>query len=85
MMDEITRRRWEMRQNPAAFKPEEALKAALHDIEAGDLNPTHVVVVYNQPAGEDAQATGYYQAGKFSRLETMGVLAQALQIIGDRD
>lgn len=83
MQDEITRRRWQMRNRPQDFKPVEALKAMIHDIEAGDLKPDHIVIVYNQQAGEDSRATGYYQAGSFSRLEAMGMVAQALHIFGE--
>lgn len=82
-MDEITRRRWEMRQNPQAFKPADALKAILHDIESGELNPEHIVVVYNVKVDEEERATGYYQAGKFSRLEALGLLTQGLHVMGE--
>lgn len=84
-IDEITRRRWEMRKRPQDFKPVEALKAMLYDIESGKLDPAHIIIVYNYPFGEDDHATGYYQAGQFNRLEGMGLLAQALHIIGERD
>jgi hypothetical protein len=85
MMDEITRRRWAMRQRPQDFKPVEALKAMVHDIESGDLDPAHIVIGYNYPLGDGDHATGYYQAGKFSRLEAMGMLTQVLHIMADRD
>jgi hypothetical protein len=85
MQDEITRRRWEMQQRPTTFKPIEALKAMVMDIENGDLNPEHIVIIYNKAVGDEEHATGYYQAGRFSRLESMGLVAQALHIMGEKE
>jgi hypothetical protein len=85
VQDEITRRRWAMRQRPQDFKPVEALKAMIHDIESGDLDPAHIVIAYNYPIGDEDHATGYYQAGRFNRLEGMGMMTQVLHIMADRD
>jgi hypothetical protein len=86
MQDEITRRRWEMQQQrPTTFKPIEALKAMVMDIENGDLDPEHIVIIYNKAVGDEEHATGYYQAGRFSRLESLGLVAQALHIMGEKE
>lgn len=75
-------KRWEKQTDPNAHKPTEALHAALRDIEAGNLKPKHIIVVYCTDEGEQG-GTGYYQAGELNGyFAALGLLTRVTQIMG---
>lgn len=62
-------RRWKGHSSPGAYKPEEALHAALRAIETGESTPSHIIVIMT---GSDQ--TRYLQAGEAGTLEQLGLI-----------
>lgn len=87
---DLDAKRWSKNTQPSVHKPREALAAILRDIDAGNLDPFHVIVVYatrdpeNPDDPTDNGKTGFYQAGSADGyFGAMGILTRALQIMGD--
>lgn len=65
------------------WDPRDALKAALADIESGDLDPEALVIIYASPAGVDRIKTGRYASstsrhGKRDTFWMWGMIQKAL-------
>jgi hypothetical protein len=69
---DLVARRWERRTEPNEHEPIEALRAAVRAIEAGEIDPDHIVVCYHVP--EDPPRTGWFQAGLQSELGAEGLV-----------
>lgn len=85
MVDDFAARRWQKVSDPNQHQPIDALKAVIRDIEAGDLKPHHVVIVWcaDDGEGDAAGTTGFYQGGKLSGyFGALGLLTRELQIMG---
>lgn len=80
-MDEIGQRRWQQKTKPGDHKPIDAVRAILRDMESGEFNPNHIIIVYAN--NEDAEgATGYYQAGDAGYHGSLGIMQRAIQLMG---
>ena len=73
----LPRRRWE-RDIPVA--PVEALREAIRQIEAGDLNPTQVVIVFKSEA-DDETWLDVLNGGKAGTDERVGILYRAANLL----
>lgn len=80
MVDDITKARWGTKTSPNDHKPTDALKMALHNIETGEIDVDHVIVVYHHRTDH---GVGYFQAGDFTHFGAIGLLTRATQIMGD--
>lgn len=85
MVDEFTKRRWDVVQDPNKHKPVDALRVLADKIEAGEYNITHIVIAYTEgDSDEDPDArTGFFQAGNETHFGSLGLLARAMQIMGE--
>lgn len=81
MIDEISKRRWAMNSEPGAHKPIDAVRAILRDMESGDFDPSHIIIVYANNKDEGG-ATGYYQAGDAGYHGSLGIMALGIQLMG---
>lgn len=81
-MDEVTERRWKTKTLPTDHKPIDAVRMFLRQLESGELNPNHVIIVYAN--NEDCEgATGFFQAGDAGFHGQLGILTRCLQIMGE--
>lgn len=81
MKDELSQRRWATKTEPGDHKPIDAVRAILRDMESGDFEPNHVIIVYANNSDVEG-ATGYYQAGDAGYHGSLGILTRALQLMG---
>lgn len=73
----LSARRWENGGNlPDAHAPRDALEAAVARIDAGDINPTHVIIAFVE--GERA---GFMQAGKLNAYAQLGLLTHVIKMM----
>lgn len=83
-MSEITSlsaRRWAKDSDPNKFTPREVIVEALRQLDAGEVEAEHVIVVHGwyDPAG--VSNTGYFQGGEFRHLEGIGLLHRAIALM----
>jgi hypothetical protein len=80
---DLAEKRWtDGENNPRQHKPRDALLAALRDIDAGVINPDHLVVCYSLPNNDEAEC-GYYQAGCAHNglFHSIGILMRVVHIL----
>lgn len=70
---DLNARRWATADRTAAFKPVEALREAIRQIEAGEVPADHVVVCFG---GSDdcTNSSAWVQAGTFDTFQQYGLL-----------
>jgi len=83
MVDDLTRRRWDKDREPGNHKPIEAVRMFLARLEAGEINPDHVLIAYSNNAEDTDGATGYYQAGKLGYHGSQGLLVRVLHLMNE--
>lgn len=81
MTDDLLARRWKLKGEPGDHKPIDAVRAILRDMESGNFDPSHIIIVYANNKDEDG-ATGYYQAGDAGYHGSLGIMARGLQLMG---
>jgi hypothetical protein len=82
MVSEFERRAWDTRTDADKNPPALALKIALDDIERGEIDPVHIIVVHVQ-RDDKGEWVGYLQAGDLSTFAVEGVLARAARITAE--
>lgn len=81
----LAARKWGRDTNPANHQPQVALHEALRQLEAGEIEADHVMVIHGYHDDAGKSQVGYLQAGKFSELEQCGLLARALRLASQFD
>jgi hypothetical protein len=88
LADVRSQKRWETAQSPNDHKPEDALRAALRDIE--EFQPEHVVIVFGKISKEgDPETDGdlgvgitrFYQSGSYNVYAQDGLLNAARMLM----
>lgn len=74
---DLAARRWSTDQRVEAHRPRDCLAEMIRHIDAGEIDPAHVIVAYAMIDGE-ACSTGWLQAGRCNTLEQRGLLMGAL-------
>lgn len=77
--------RWRAKRSPNDHKPVEALRAALHAIESGEVDPLHIVVCIAGGSEEGGVKTSYYQAGTYNHHGQLGLLAATSDLMDKRE
>lgn len=72
-MVDLGAHRWGMGKCAADHAPADALREALRAIEAGELEPDHVLVTLTWPTGESRRAIRYLSAGKLDWVAQHGL------------
>lgn len=80
-MDELAKRRWDRNTSPNDHSPREALAAILRDIDSGELDVEHVIVVYMGKLKDDDPRVGYYQSGSAEWIQTLGMLERTKYLL----
>jgi hypothetical protein len=70
-------RQRELLEAKSRWTPREALEAALADIDAGDLDPDAICVIYLCPMSKQGQRVGRYVGAQTERRQVFG-----LELIG---
>lgn len=73
----LTARKWQRDTNPKSHAPETALREALRQLEAGEIQADHIMVIHAHHTELGVSHVGYLQAGKFSELEQCGMMLRA--------
>jgi hypothetical protein len=76
--------RWRRDSKPNSHEPTEALRAALRDIQSGEIDPLHLIVVIGAETDNGKTRTAYYQAGSYNHHGQLGLLDAASKMM-DRD
>ena len=78
MPSEFERAAWEKRNTPDQHPARRALEIALDDLNAGRIDPSHIVVCYT----DHENITGFYQAGSLhGYFGTVGLIERVKQLI----
>lgn len=77
----LNARRWVKDDNPKAHTPADALREALRQLESGELEADHVIVVYGYHNKDEQGVVGYLQGGSLPELAQCGMLARAHHLI----
>lgn len=77
---DLVARRWANGGPPSAFKPIDAMRACLRDMEDGTVNPAHIVVIVASEK-EDGGTTLVYQAGTHGYHARKGLVARGAEIV----
>jgi hypothetical protein len=85
MVDDITMRRWEKNDKPGDHKPVDMIRVFLARLEAGEIDPNHVVIVYSNEKRDVEGSSGYYQAGDLGYYGQMGLMTRALHLMNGAD
>jgi hypothetical protein len=75
--------RWAREGPPSAFRPEDALRAALRAIEGGELAPRHVIVSIAYDAVGGRGGTHVLQSGSYDLHGQLGLVARTAQLLGE--
>lgn len=70
---DLSARQWAADERANAHPPRAALAEMIRLIDAGELNPRHVIVCYVEEDGERTHS-GWFQAGKGNVNEQIGLL-----------
>lgn len=76
-------RKWASNTDPNAYSPRDMLVEALRQVDAGDLDAHHMVLVvaHKDEASPTGQTTGYMQAGSYAPLAALGLLTSAVNVM----
>lgn len=66
------------------IKPVDALRRAIKEIERGDIDVNHVIVIFHDKRNGKGGGVGWFQGGDFSWMSQCGMLQRALHIWNTR-
>jgi hypothetical protein len=78
-------RRWEKDTDPKSHPPVTALREALRQLEAGEIEAEHIMVVHAHHDSDGVSHVGFLQAGKFCELAQVGMMQRAARLIAQFD
>ena len=80
---DLSARRWAANGDPEAQSPLTALAEARRQLEAGEIEAEHVIIIYGHIDESGASQTGYFQAGTFNEFGQVGLVQRGLRLISE--